>query len=597
MPEDTMLNEAISALRDGDRIRARDLLTRMLKVEQDNANYWVWMSAAVETKKEKIYCLQTALKLDPENALAKRGLILFGTRKADADVKPYPLNAEPVWKQRLIQEREEKKQQVKTSIGKPILRIAILASVFLALLVVIWVGFRTPAAVITRSTRTPGPSPTFTLTPTSINAGLELEGTSTFVGPTPLWMLLKETYTPTPLYVVTQHPITSSDAFSAGLRYFKQGNWKDAIALMQQVAALEPGSGADAWYYMGEANRLSGNNVEARKEFDKAIEINPNFGVAYLGRAIVSLALDPRVEIINDLDEAIKFDPSYAPAYVERAAYFLAKDKVDQSQADIQKAMELDANSSRAFSVQAELELKLEDYSKALASAQKANSLDVTNLQVYLVLGKANLEMKHYQDAVQALEIYNIYSPGDPLAMIYLATSYNFTGDYLGSIKLLDAVLTRDKTRSEAYYQRGLSHFGLENYQKAVADFILAFDYDPKDMDASIGLAQTYLKMGFPGDAYAEIRDHAARLAKTDNQLAQVYYWEATALEELENTSAITYWKYLLALPADSMPAEWRTVAQEWISKRYTSTPVRSETKTPTASQTPTPTKVLTKTP
>lgn len=592
-----MLNEAISALRDGDQPRARDLLTRMLKVEQDNANYWVWMSAAVETKKEKIYCLQTALKLDPENALAKRGLILFGARKADADIKPFPLNSEPIWKQRLLQEQEEKKQQDKATIGKPILRIGILTSVFFVLLVVVWVGFRTPGAVIKRSTRTPGPSPTFTLTPTSMNAGLELEGTSTFVGPTPLWMLLKETYTPTPLYVVTQHPITSSDAFSAGIRYFQQGNWKDAIALMQQVAALETGSGADAWYYIGEANRLNGNNAEAMKGFDKAIQINPNFGVAYLGRAIVSLALDPRAKIINDLDDAIKFDPSYAPAYVERAAYFLANDELDNARTDIQKAMEIDASSSRVFSVQAELELRLENFGDALVSAQKANSLDVTNLPVYLVLGRANLEMEHYQDAVRALEIYNIYTPGDPLAMIYLATSYNYTGDYLGAIQLLDTVLTRDKTRSEAYYQRGLSHFGMENYKKAVTDFQLAFDYDPKDLDASIGLAQTYLKMGFPGDAYAEIRDHAARLAKTDRQLAQVYYWEATALEELENSSAITYWTYLLALPADSMPAEWRTVAQGWISKRYTATPVLTDTKTPIASQTPTPTKLLTKTP
>jgi len=592
-----MLNEAIEALRKGDQTRARDLLTRMLKVEQDNANYWVWMSAAVETKKEKIYCLQTALKLDPENTLAKRGLILFGARKADGDVKPFPINPAPLWKQRLIQEQDEKTKQVKTNIGKPIIRLGILAGIILVMLIWVWVGFRTPMAVIKRSTRTPGPSPTFTLTPTAMNAGLELEGTPTFIGPTPLWMLLKETYTPTPLYVVTQHPITSSDAFTAGIRYFQQGNWKDAIALMEQVAALETGSGADAWYYIGEANRLNGNNSDAKKAFDKAIQINPTFGVAYLGRAIVSKALDPRAKIINDLDDAIKFDPTYAPAYVERAVYFLAIEELDDAWADIQKTLELDANSSMAFAVQAELELKMENFKDALVSAQKANALDVTNLPVYLVLGRANLAAEHYKEAVQALEIYNIYSPGDQEAKIYLATGYNFTGDYLGAIRLLDAVLTKDKSRSEAYYQRGLSQLGLENYRKAVADFQMAFDYDPRDLDASIGIAKAYIKMGFPGDAYAEIRDHAARLAKTDRQKALVYYWEATALEELGNASAITYWKYLLDLPADIMPAEWRTVAQGWISKRYTATPVLTETKTPIASQTPTPNTVPTKTP
>lgn len=75
---DTMFQDAVDALRDGDRARAKDLLTRLLQADQNNATYWVWMSGAVETAKERIYCLETALKLDPESSIAKRGLILLG---------------------------------------------------------------------------------------------------------------------------------------------------------------------------------------------------------------------------------------------------------------------------------------------------------------------------------------------------------------------------------------------------------------------------------------------------------------------------------------------------------------------------------------
>ena len=63
--ENTILREAVEALRLGDRIRARDLLTRMLKADQNNASYWVWLSAAVDTQKERLYCLQSALRIDP----------------------------------------------------------------------------------------------------------------------------------------------------------------------------------------------------------------------------------------------------------------------------------------------------------------------------------------------------------------------------------------------------------------------------------------------------------------------------------------------------------------------------------------------------
>ena len=83
--DDAVFQEAVEALREGKKARARELLTGLLKTDQNNATYWVWMSAAMETPKERIYCLQTALKLDPENAAAKRGLRLFwfGTGKDD----------------------------------------------------------------------------------------------------------------------------------------------------------------------------------------------------------------------------------------------------------------------------------------------------------------------------------------------------------------------------------------------------------------------------------------------------------------------------------------------------------------------------------
>lgn len=589
MPEDTMLNEAIEALKNGDHTRAKDLLTRLLKVDQENATYWVWMSAAVETQKEKIYCLQTAYKLDPENAAAKRGLILFGALKVDGEIKPFHVDHEPLWKQRFREAEEVKPKGLKAAWGNPATRLVLVASLVVIIMMIVWTGSRTPLAAVKRPTRTPGPSPTFTLTPTALNAGLLIEQTSTFTGPTPLWMLLKETYTPTPLYVVTQHPVTSSDAFTAGIRYFQQGNWKDAINLMEQVAALEKGSAADAWYYIGEANRLDGNYTEAKTAFDEAITINPNFGVAYLGRAIVSLLLDPKAKILPDLEDAIKYDPSYPPAYMERAAYYLQNNEIEAARADIEEAILLDAGSSMAYTVQAQLEMKLENFPEALSSAQKANELDVTNLATYLVLGQAYLANDINEEAVRALEIYNIYHPDDHIAMTNLATGYNAVGDFQDAIKLLDAVIAKNKNRPEAYYQRGMAYLGLEDLKKAASNFQLALDYDTKDFDASISLAQTYIKMGFAGDAYLEIKNRAAKLAITDGQLAQLYYWEATALDELGNASAVTYWQYLLDLPAEVMPAEWRSLAQEKIAALFTATPTKTSSPTLTKTATPTP--------
>ena len=74
---DTIFQDAVNALRSGDKPRAKELLTLLLKTDQNNPTYWIWLSAAMDSTKERIYCLQTALKLDPENATAKRVMGLF----------------------------------------------------------------------------------------------------------------------------------------------------------------------------------------------------------------------------------------------------------------------------------------------------------------------------------------------------------------------------------------------------------------------------------------------------------------------------------------------------------------------------------------
>ena len=65
------------------RGRARDLLTRLLKINPDKVDYWIWMSSVVDTVRERIYCLQEALKLDPKNATAKHGLVIMGAMLPD----------------------------------------------------------------------------------------------------------------------------------------------------------------------------------------------------------------------------------------------------------------------------------------------------------------------------------------------------------------------------------------------------------------------------------------------------------------------------------------------------------------------------------
>ncbi|MGD8864326.1 MAG: hypothetical protein PVI81_01920, partial [Anaerolineales bacterium] len=75
------LTEAIAAARVGNRLKAREILSRLLRSDSSNAEYWIWMSAVVDSPKERVYCLESALKIDPTNRAAMRGLVILGARE------------------------------------------------------------------------------------------------------------------------------------------------------------------------------------------------------------------------------------------------------------------------------------------------------------------------------------------------------------------------------------------------------------------------------------------------------------------------------------------------------------------------------------
>ncbi len=163
--EDIMLQKAVDAIEQAKYADAREILTRLLKTNQNNPTIWVWLSAAMETNKERLYCLQTAYKLDPTNSAAKRGLVLMGALPAEENVQPFPMNHPRPWQDKVkITDEKEKPTGIRRITGNPLFRIAALVLVGLLCLGAVAGGFAisarlqpTPRAA--RSTLAPPPPP------------------------------------------------------------------------------------------------------------------------------------------------------------------------------------------------------------------------------------------------------------------------------------------------------------------------------------------------------------------------------------------------------------------------------------------------------
>lgn len=580
--ENTILREAVEALRLGDRIRARDLLTRMLKADQNNATYWVWLSAAVDTQKERLYCLQSALRIDPQNAAAKRGLTVLGALPPDDSVQPFPVNRPRSWEEKLVIPKEVHEKT--HGWANPVTRSFIILGIAAAVIVLFVGGYMLMSKnarprVINTFTR--GPTITLTFTPTLTPE--VRTATPTFMGATPLAAFLVQTYTATPLYAVTEHPVLSRASFEAGLRSLVQGKYDIARVQFNDVLKNEPNA-ADVYFFIGESYMAENNPRAARESYQEAINRITTFAPVFLGRARANLVINPEAEVVSDLDEAIRLDPNYTEAYIERGRYLLKRDPpaaVD----DLNSAVETNPNSALAFLYLSQAQLLNGEADAALDSAKRANQLDVTLVPAYLALAKAYLATGQIEAAVSPLQTYTIYEPTDTSAFLSLGIAYNAARLYQQAVDMLDKAIGADRKNAEAYFQRGWAYLNLEKSTQAIADFKLAVAYDPTDFDSYLGMARAYFQQGKAGDAYVIAETNALPLAKGNDTKAKVYYWESIFLDAMGDAAGErASWTRLVALPPDVMPAEWRTEAFKQLG--ITATPTKTTVRTPTPTKT-----------
>ncbi len=586
MPEDVMFLQAVDALRNGQRARSRDLLTRLLRVDQKNAQYWLWLSAAVDTPKEQIYCLQSALRYDPDNQTIRQGLVLLGALPAGSQIQPR-------LQQRLWQVVEQEIPR-RNPLGNPWVRSLIFTiSALVVIALFVWAGIsfnarhRKPVAYF--PTATPGPSPTFTLTPTAIQGTLlPATPTPTQSGPLSLAQKLNLNYTPTPIYVNTPHP--ANEAFRIALRSFHQGDSEEALNKFFQASKMDP-KAPDILYLIAEIYYAQKDYPDALKYYQKAIEIMPDFGPAYLGVARSRIALDRKADVLEDLQQSIELDPQFAPAHLDLIAYYLQKKEIELAQDQLEASKDVLEQNAMWRTYQAQVAVAQVDYPTAYEQAKQALSLDRGLLPVYRIVGQTALLSEKYKEALSALEIYLDYETEDAQAWMWMGQALYKSGRYRAAVEALDTALKYDSDMPEAFYTRGLAYLELKEGQQAVNNFIVSISGNTQSFIQQLDLARALLVAGRYSDAHGQL-NKCENLAKNNEELAQVYYYRALAAEGLENRSwAIKDWKALLALPKDSFPEKWRKQAAQQL------TPTPTVTPTPTSSKTPTPTTTSTNTP
>jgi tetratricopeptide (TPR) repeat protein len=584
---DVMYQEAMKAIRQGERSRARDLLTRLIKIDRNQAEYWLWMSTVVETGRERIFCLKEVLRIDPENDDAHRGLILMGAAPPD-DRLAIPMRLQKrSWQAQLQSGKVTDKRIGKISK----LQAGMLGGAVLIVIVVIAVAVNLPEAKPT-STSLQRLTSVLTNTPEPSETPLPSTETPTPAGLVPLVMLLESTYTPTPLYVNTPHP--RSEAYRSALFAYNRGEWAQVISYLQQVATLEPNA-PDIFYYLGEANRFQERYADAIEAYNQSIDVSPVFAPAYLGRARANLSIsDARwADASKDLETAISYDANLSEAYIELAAINLEHRSPQEVLERIEPAVRLAPDSHLLYFYRAQAYLLLDEPELALSDALRLQNLDRTFLPGYRLVGQAYQQVGDTTKAREALETYIRYEEDDAEAYFWLGLAYKSLNEIDRAINVLSQAISLDSRLPGVHFERGLLYLQIEQADKASVDLREAQRRNARDFSVNIALGKAYFLQERYPTAYSQIKQTEA-FAETVLEKAEVLYYRAQILVKLnEKVAAARDWNALLNIEGEDIPLSWKRMAQEWLDQYYTPTPTPV---TPSATFTRQPTQTTTAT-
>jgi adenylate cyclase len=193
------------------------------------------------------------------------------------------------------------------------------------------------------------------------------------------------------------------------------------------------------------------DNQEARRLFERAVEIDPDFavahallGVTYLVEYTSGWSLDPTLmDRAEELAErALDLDPHTPPAYALSAAVKLSTGRTAEAVAAAEQAVELNPNVEfprlvlgMALAAEGRSVAAMESISRALRLNPKAPS------GAWVMAAWVNLQVGRKEKAVELCEQLRAANPDMILARIPLAAHYESEGQHEEARAVVDEIL------------------------------------------------------------------------------------------------------------------------------------------------------------
>ena len=263
----------------------------------------------------------------------------------------------------------------------------------------------------------------------------------------------------------------------------------------------------------GVANVKRGNFSQAFTDFNKAIELDPNFAEAYNNRSNLFVQRGDFTRALSDLNKSIKINPDFEGAYFNRGNIYYWQNNLTQAIDDYVKVIKLNPLFEKGYTNLIVVYSGLKEFDKAWVYVHKAQeaglSLKSKLIEALKVLSGINVkeakafsrrgidDAQHgnfsqaFADFNRAIEIDHDF------AEAYSNRSNLFAqkGDFTDALFDLDKAIEINPSFAKAYFNRAIVYHRQNNFNQAIADYTKAIKLKPLYRKAYINLIAVYYEL------------------------------------------------------------------------------------------------------
>jgi tetratricopeptide (TPR) repeat protein len=294
---------------------------------------------------------------------------------------------------------------------------------------------------------------------------------------------------------------------------------------------------AEAHAKYAQVNKNTKEYVEVVRDETLAIERDPEYLEAYLGRIAANQQLGNIHEAIADYDVVIKLEPKNYDLKFKRAALQFDSRNYEAALLDLDDLIRTLPKAAVLYRIRAMTRFALHDFDGSFEDWSKYVTYTPNDHEHHYYRGAYAMGLRHYDEAIRELDACLAIKPDDALALLAKARIDHWRGDDASSLQKINDVMARiDSSAWSAAEKASYVNERMDLYRNlgrlddSEQDARRSIEIDPTKVDAYLGMAILEKKRGKP---VAEVQAWYDRMLAANPNSAEVHLRRAEFFRDL----------------------------------------------------------------